>query len=403
MRDGFVVKFKPKIMYIDSIITELEKRLSFLIRGKYWLWKITFISVFLFVIVDFTGNMSKVVYFRTLINDYIKQGKLDSTHSIIKAQSENYFEFFKTNKDTNIESYQHEAKMKFRLFLPTLVRIFGAKHFDVWLYFLTFILGFFYIYVIAKIASNILGEDTNRFLVLLFVAGFTNLYAGAGSFILDIAPYGDFFAFLFFLLSIYTRNPVLIFCFCQCAFWVDERALINAVFVIIWWAFIPFTGKGFNLKFTSQALVVIISGIIYVVIRQYLTVYHHLSDTTYIGEFITTFQENLKMLSLRIWAGFDGMWLLIIMGLIILWREKQYQFLSILFGSLIISVSFSFIAYDVNRGISYGFVALLLSLVICKNYLSEKELKYVLMVCFLVSILSPTLNKFRIVGGGQLM
>jgi hypothetical protein len=140
-----------------------------------------------------------------------------------------------------------------------------------------------------------------------------------------------------------------------------------------------------------------------VAIRQYLTVYHHLSDTTYIGEFITTFQENLKMLSLRIWAGFDGMWLLIIMGLIILWREKQYQFLSILFGSLIISVSFSFIAYDVNRGISYGFVALLLSLVICKNYLSEKELKYVLMVCFLVSILSPTLNKFRIVGGGQLM
>jgi hypothetical protein len=390
-------------MYIDSIITDIERRLSFLIRGKYWLWKVTFISVFLFIIVDFTGNISKVVYFKSFINDYIKQGKLDTAHSIIKAQSEDYFGFFKTGKDADIESYRHEAKMKFRLFLPTLVRILGANHFEIWLYFLTFILGFFYIYLIAKLSSKILGENTNRILVLFFVAGFTNLYAGAGSFVLDIVPYGDFFAFLFLLLSIYTRNPLLIFAFCQCAFWVDERALINAVFIMLWWVFTPFNENKFAIKWNKQLVAVFISGVIYVGIRQYLTIHYQLQDATYIGEFITTFKENLKMLSLRIWAGFDGMWMLIVMGLIVLWREKQYQFLSILLGSLVISISFAFIAYDVNRGISYGFIALLICLGICKNYLSEKELKYVLIVCFLVSILSPTLNKFRIVGGGQLM
>jgi hypothetical protein len=400
--DGFV-KFKPNTMYIDSIISEIERRLAFLVRGKYWLWKVTFISIFLFIVIDFSGNVSKLVYFRTFINDYVKQGKLDTAHSIIKAQSEDYFGFFKTGQDRSIESYQHEAKMKFRLFLPTLVRIFGAEHFEIWLYFLTFILGFFYIYVIAKLASNILGENSDRILVLFFVAGFTNLYAGAGSFVLDIVPYGDFFAFLFLLLSIYTKNPLLIFAFCQCAFWVDERALVNAVFVMIWWIFTPFTGNKFTLKLNTQLLAVFISGVIYVGIRQYLTIHYQLQEGTYIGEFITTFKENLKMLSLRIWAGFDGMWMLILMALIILWREKKHQFFFILFGSLIISISFSFIAYDVNRGISYGFIALLISLGICKNYLSEKELKYVLIVCFLVSILSPTLNKFRIVGGGQLM
>ena len=390
-------------MYIDSIIMSIEKRLSFLVRGKYWLWKVTFISVFLFVIIDFTGNVSKLVYFRTFVNDYIKQGRLDTAHSIIKAQSEDYFGFFRKGKQTGITSNQHEAKMKFRLFLPTLVRILGAKHFEIWLYFLTFILGFFYTYLIAQIASNILGENNNRVLVLLFVAGFTNLYAGAGSFVLDIVPYGDFFAFLFLLLSIYTRNPLLIFAFCQCAFWVDERALVNAIFVIIWWIFTPFVGNKFTLKWNSQLLAVFISGVIYVGIRQYLTMKYQLQDAIYIGEFITTFKENSKIISLRVWAGFDGMWVLIVMGLIILWREKQYQFLSILLGSLMVSISFAFIAYDVNRGISYCFIALLISLGICKNYLSEKELKYVLIVCFLVSILSPTLNKFRIVGGGQLM
>ena len=390
-------------MYIDSIIADIERRLFFLIRGKYWLWKVTFISIFLFIIVDFSGNISKVVYFRTLINDFIKQSKLDTAHSIIKAQSEDYFEFFKKGKETGITSNQHEAKMKFRLFLPTLVKIFGAKHFEIWLYFLTFILGFFYIYIIARISAKILGENTNRILVLLFVAGFTNLYAGGGSFVLDITPYGDFFAFLFLLLSIYTRNPLLIFIFCQCAFWVDERALVNAIFVMIWWIFVPFMGNKFALKVNAQWLAVFISGVVYVGIRQYLTIHYKLQDATYLGEFITTFKENFKMLSLRVWAGFDGMWLLIFMGLTILWREKQYQFLSILFISLIISISFAFIAYDVNRGISYGFIALLICLGICKNYLSEKELKYVLIVCFLVSILSPTLNKFRLVGGGQLM
>jgi hypothetical protein len=344
-----------------------------------------------------------LVYFRSFIYDYIKQGKLDSAHNIIKAQSEDYFGFFKKGKDTGITSNQHEAKMKFRLFLPTLVRVVGAEHFEIWLYFLTFILGFFYIYVIAKIASNILGENTNRILILLFVAGFTNLYAGGGSFVLDIVPYGDFFAFLFLLLSIYTRNPFLIFSYCQCAFWVDERALVNAVFVMLWWIFTPFTGNKFNSKLNIPLLSVFASGVIYVGIRQYLTIHYQLQDANYTGEFITTFKENSKMLSLRIWAGFDGMWILIVMGLIILWREKQDQFLLIFLGSLIISIEFAFIAYDVNRGISYGFIALLISLGICKNYLSEKELKYVLIVCFLVSILSPTLNKFRIVGGWQLM
>jgi hypothetical protein len=390
-------------MYIDSIIVDLERLLSFLIRGKYWLWKVTFISVFLFIIIDFTGNLSKLVYFRSFIYDYVKQGKLDTAHSIIKAQSEDYFGFFKTGQDRSIESYQHEAKMKFRLFLPTLVRILGAEHFEIWLYFLTFIFGFFYIYVIAKIASNILGENINRILVLLFVAGFTNLYAGGGSFVLDIVPYGDFFAFFFLLLSIYTKNPFAIFLCCQCAFWVDERALVNAVFVMLWWIFTPFNGNKFALKLNAQWFTVFISGVIYVGIRQYLTVHYQLHEVTYIGEFITTFKENSKMLSLRIWAGFDGMWILIIMALIVLFKEKNYQFLGTFLGSLIISIGFAFIAYDVNRGISYGFIALLLSLVICKKYLSEKELKYVLIVCFLVSILSPTLNKFRIVGGGQLM
>ena len=390
-------------MYIDSIIIAIEKRLGFLIRGKYWLWKIAFISVFLFVVIDFTGNMSKVVYFRSFINDYIKQGKLDTAHSIIKAQSEDYFEFFKQGKQTGITSNQHEAKMRFRLFLPTLVKILGAKHFEIWLYFLTFILGFFYIHVIAKIAFNILGETTNRILVLFFVAGFTNLYAGGGSFVLDIVPYGDFFAFLFLLLSIYTRNPLLIFVYCQCAFWVDERALVNAILVMIWWIFMPFNGNKVTVKLNTQWLAVFISGVIYMGIRQYLTIRYQLHDDTYMGEFITTFKENVKMLSLRVWAGFDGMWILIVMALTILFKEKNYQFLMAFLGSLITSVGFAFIAYDVNRGISYGFIALLLSLVICKKYLSEKELKYILIVCFLVSILSPTLNKFRLVGGGQLM
>ena len=37
------------------------------------------------------------------------------------------------------------------------------------------------------------------------------------------------------------------------------------------------------------------------------------------------------------------------------------------FTPLATIIGFAFIAYDVNRGISYGFIAILLSLVICKN------------------------------------
>jgi len=390
-------------MYLETLMTDLESRLSFILKGKNWLWKVTILSIFLFIIIDFGGNISKLVYFKTLINDFIKQGTLDTTHSIIKAQSEDYFAFFKQGRDTEIASYEHEAKMKFRLFLPTLVRILGTKYFEIWLYGLAVILGFFYIHIIAKMTLRVLGDDTNRVIVLFFVVSFTNLYAGGGSFILDIIPYGDFFAFFFLLLSIYFSNPIVIFLLCQCAFWIDERALINTGYVILWWSFMADLPNTIRFKWSTQALASILSGIIYLGIRRYLTEYHHLPDTIYLGEFVTTFYENLKMLSLRIWAGFEGLWLLVFLSLAILWREKNYQLLIPFLGMLVISVSFALIAFDTNRGISYGFIVLLMSMAICKKYLADKELKYLLLVCCFVTLLSPTLSKYRIVGGGQFM
>ena len=400
MCDGFVNQGK---MYLDSLLIDLETRLSFILKGKYWLWKVTFISIFLFVVIDFSGNMSKVVYFRTFINDFVRQGKLDQAHGIVKAQSEDYFSFFKEKHDADIATYQHEAKMKFRLFLPTLVRVFGVAHFDIWLYLLAIGLGIVYIYLIGKMVLRILGEDVNRVIVLFFVAGISNLYAGVGSFVLDIVPYGDFFAFFFLLLSIYYRNPLIIFLACQCAFWVDERAFINAVYVMLWWSFIAFEQEEWKFKFSWQAMAVIVSGVVYLGIRYYLTNKYQLPDSVYLGEFITTFQENLKMILLRVWSGFEGMWLLILLGFCMLIREKYYQLFWALLGSLVVSVCFALIAYDANRGLSYGFIVLFVSLAIGKKYLSEKEMKYVLLVCLIVSLLSPTLNKYRIVGGGQLM
>jgi hypothetical protein len=391
-------------MYIEALIKDIENRLSFILRGKNWLWKITIVAILLFVLIDFGGNISKLVYFRTMVNDFIKQGTLDTTHSIIKAQSEDYFAFFKKGRDIDIASYEHEAKMKFRLFLPTLVRIIGAKHFDIWLYVLGVVVGFFYIHLVAKMTLRILGAETNRLVILIFVVGFTNLYAGGGSFVLDIIPYGDFFAYLFLFLSIYYRNSVAIFLCCQCAFWVDERALVNAAYVIVWWSFIDLNkSAGIRFKITTQAIVVVLSGILYMGIRRYLTIHHHLPDSIYTGEFISTFYENMKMISLRVWAGFEGFWLLVLLCLWILIKEKKYQFLVMMLGTIAISVGFALIAFDANRGISYGFIVLFMSLVICKKYLSESELKYLLLVCCIVALLSPTLSKYRIVGGTQLM
>lgn len=390
-------------MYIETLIADLEHKLSWLLKGKFWLWKIIFVSVFLFIIVDFSGNASKLIYFRDFWDNEFVKGELDETHKIIKEQSVDYFSFFKSGKDVSIPSYQHEAKMKFRLFLPTLVRIFGEKHFATWLYLLAVALGFVYLYIIAKVSLKILGEDVNRLVVFFFMAGFASLYAGAGSFIMDISPYGDFFAFLFLLLSIYFKNPLLVFGFCQLAFWVDERALVNAIYVILWWTFTILPDKEVKFKISIQALATVISGIIYLAIRWYITTSYKLYDTVYIGEFVSTFYENIKMLSLRFWAGFEGMWLLILLALVILLKEKKYFLLIALAGSLVATVSFAFIAYDVNRGISYGFLAILLSLMICKKYLSEKELKYILLICFIVSVLSPTLNRFRLTGGWQFM
>ncbi|MEA5140911.1 hypothetical protein [Arcicella rigui] len=390
-------------MYIEALIADLEKKLSFLLSGKFWIWKIIFVSVFLFVVVDFSGNPSKLIYYRDFYDNEFVKGELDSTHAIIREQSIDYFAFFRSGKDASIPSYKHEAKLKFRLFLPTLVRIFGQKHFAAWLYGLAIALGFLYLYLITKVVIKILGEKENRLLIFFFIAGFANLYAGAGSFILDISPYGDFFAFLFLLLSVYFKNPLLIFGFCQLAFWVDERALVNAIFVIIWWTFSILPDKDLKFKISTQALATAISGIFYLGVRWYLTTSYKLYDTIYIGEFISTFYENIKMLSLRVWFGFDGMWLLILLGLVILYREKHYFLLTALAGSLIGTIAFAFIAYDVNRGMSYSYLAILLSLMICKKYLSEKELKYLLLICFIVSVLTPTLNKFRVVGGWQFM
>lgn len=362
------------------------------------MWQVVITCMGLSIAHMVLSNPSAFRFFPHFWTTGLAGGEFDA-YVTLKAQAATFYQDlgFSHFDGSRYEPLGHLAKMRFRLFLPFLVATLGLT---LWL--MQLLLSGAFIWVATAFTQRIVQDRPST---LLFMLGFSLLYPVRSAW-LDITAYGDFFAYFFLLLAVYVNRPWLVFLTLQLAFWTDERALVNAAWVLLWYGLDTAYRTG-HYKVTGSQMAVVFSGLVYGVLRLLIarSVNHSFVDTAsaYASEFRFTYYENIKIVGFRLWSGFLGEWGLISLALVLLLYRRQYVLLVLFAGMLCLTVNLSFVVFDTNRAISYGYLAIFVALGVLVRNLSVTELRRLLLFTFLYMLLCPLPNRLRLPGGYTIM
>lgn len=385
-------------MSLESVYLEIISLVERFLSSKNWKIKTVLFSIVFFILSQAILAPASFLYHIEFIKHYFLYHQEYESYKIINERTDDLFGIFKSN---TLESNSHEHKLIFRLLLPLIAMLSPFKQVGLFIYVLQFAIGIYFTYLVCGFVFDITKEKVTTF---FFVLTFTSIYAG-NAYIWDVVGYGDFFAYFFLFLSIYSRNILYVFIPLSLAFWVDERAVVNASFVYCWWL-IANDGKEIENKlFNIKYLVLIGSAIIgYLAIRVFLMNYYELpKDNQYSVEFRSTIYENIKYQGFRLWSGFEGFVGLISLVYLALFLNKKYKVLFLLLLASIASITVAFFAHDGNRGFSFSLILIFICLSIASRYFTKKELLYLMISIFIISLLFPMANRLRFPNGYTIM
>lgn len=286
--------------------------------------------------------------------------------------------------------HMHIANMRFRILLPALWMVF---HSAAALYIIQLVLGVCQLYMTMQLVYSITQDRLQAF---YFTLGFAGLYTGA-AFYLDFYGFGDAYAFTLMTAALYFRKPFLIFIAVFLAALVDERALLNTSFIMLFhWLTNPkqdFNKLTLKSIYLNKAIVAaLLAGCIYMIIRLYLTVHFHLK-TPYGGPSpLFHVRDALKQFGFRVWTGFESFWILILMMLFLLSYRRIYVLLALVMLLLSITVFTFLLQGDHTRTAAYAFPLFFVAMVLIRDEVSQPELRAILMLVSIIStVLSPIL------------
>ena len=189
----------------------LERRLA----GPNWLWKLTGASVAISLFLAFPAY--------SLVYGHLIGTNIIDAWAFIDIQAHDLLH------PTKVEVYIRRENMIFRWFLPALSWLTG--HNIVLILAIQAILGVLFIYFSAKLYFSF---SKDKVQTTLFTLAIANLLVGSFGFV-DVIGYGDGFACFFLIVCLVTRQPIVFSLSLLASFLVDERALMAAGFVCLWW------------------------------------------------------------------------------------------------------------------------------------------------------------------------
>jgi len=311
--------------------------------------------------------------------------------SVITKLVENQIDHPFVQQNHNAES--HYSKRAFRLFMPIVAK---TLHLSVsGLLILQAIFGVLFFYFSAKLLYRYSNEKIGTF---LFVVGLSGIYLGK-SFFLDYWLFFDGVAFFFILLSMYFRNPILIFLSISCAFWTDERSLGAAFAIMVFHLFVSNKKNGSFDWALKQLIPLFVALCVYVFMRIFLSTRFGLTIAYEgIGP-IWSIQNFVKYMPLAIFMFFESYWLLILSGFLYLIYKADDSmkimiilFVLILLGQMIVALSVG----DMVRSGTYAFVFCYISYFIIQSFESNK--KVVNSIMLLVASLAYLVPSYSVFG-----
>ncbi|WP_162794113.1 hypothetical protein [Runella rosea] len=373
-----------------NLILSFEKRLMFIINMKPYKQGVILLICSIPLLI-FTNPAFLYRFFECI--KAVSNGSEYVYYEIIAKQSENIF------AKLNSTSYlSHESNMQFRLFLPLLCKFSPFQSKTLFVNLIQLPLGVVFFTLLYSVFYKILNDKTLTFWMMVGTMG---LYLGTACYV-DYFGFGDFFAYLFLLISIRYPNILLKLISLLLAYYCDERALFGSIFVLLYFVIV----ENNKLFFSRNSTIVAISWLFYLISRLYLQDIFQLNHSfanEVLPQMGKVFYQMAKIWSFRFWSAFEGFNVLILLGYVFLLKEKKYWHFSLLILGTLFSLLFAMIALDLTRGITYYFVCLPIAIHVVKNHLSLQELKIVIFLLTLICLIHPTLSKFTIYNNISLM
>lgn len=293
---------------------------------------------------------------------------------------------------THLEVYIRRENMVMRWMLPLMYILTG--HSIVLIVIIQAILGCVFLYLFLR---EVFRQTNDRVLTAFFGLALSNMFVFSWFFV-DVTGYGDGYAYFFLMLALLTRNSVLLFGFLQIAFFTDERALVGAAYIILWWttSYLIERKEGitpasvFNAIFRPHTWVVIAAWVVYFIIREYVmhTYFPH-HDYSTMGTPVLFADGHRWGLGNSLWTSFEGTWLLLgAAGFVLFQTGRRWLLLLLVVGFVFLIVTGIFV-HDIDRDLAYGFPFLLMASLILSRLIPVSEYRKLIFFVALVCIISP--------------
>lgn len=277
----------------------------------------------------------------------------------------------------------HAAKLTFRMVLPIIVHYTHLNITGVLV--LLGIVGMLNFYLVLRIANNILHDKREAFIIGLCTA---LIYLGKCSFTELRGTMFDGLAMFFLLLALNTRYHWLLALFILFAAWTDERALVASALIWLFYV-VKNDHKRVGLRFfTPQALWIYAAWAAYAGGRYFLGYYYGMHpDNKGVG--LSVLLDQINNIPLGIWSALEGLWVIVLYGMLLLWREKRHlewlKFAGICAVILLIGVS----VVDITRSVLYVYPAVFVSLLAIHKYADKTVLNRLLWIALLLCFAYP--------------
>lgn len=292
-----------------------------------------------------------------------------------------------TNSLTHIPPDSWLAKKVFRLTVPVIIRVFHLTPATILL--VQAVLGYFLYVLCYKFSDNILKDKVQA---TLLTAGIAFLYFGRTAWFDINYTWFDAFAYFFLLMAMYYQNVFAVFLCSMLAAWTDERGFIALSIVFLFHYLRDKINQRINLlslmRLNKPSMVVIFSGALYLMIRQWLSVQYSMQTPTE-GANLSVLTKTIGLMPIGAVTFMEGFWLVLAASFVNLSLQKNYPAIALLLLPLSALTIVSGCVTDITRSGSYLVPMIFILINYLKHVQSACEMRMLLFACFLISLLFP--------------
>ncbi|GAB3180455.1 hypothetical protein [Telluribacter humicola] len=290
------------------------------------------------------------------------------------------------------EVYIRRENMVMRWVLPLLSYLTG--HNVIFIVVIQGLLGCAFLYLMAR---EVFQQTADKVVTAFFALALSNMFVFSW-FLVDMAGYGDGFAYFFLLLALFVRNPFLLFVCLQLAFFTDERAIVAGGYVILWWMARTLVAQKeastlesvAKSAFIPATWVVISAWILYFIFRRYImSTYFSFHEYTTEGTPVLFADDHRAGLGNSLWTSFEGAWLLLGAAGYVLYKAQQRWLLVALLTGFLVLITTGIFVHDIDRAYGYGFPFLLISSLVLAKMVPLPEYRKLLFVMALICVIHP--------------